>query len=131
MLTSLIQQIETPGLQLAARGLIKKYLERFLFFILLWLWISGRSWLLHIDPTAGSIDQGVWLVIILGLITFLLVAALVWWLLQRGWARLDLPPIGTMVLQFNTLELWQQLAFYSAFFVSLLAAASVCLMAIS
>ena len=129
------------GTQVVSGGRIKEYkvsrlagLIRWqpmlLFLFLLLLWGSSHLWLHRIDETAAGIDQSIWLLIILSLSTFLLLSALCWWLLQRFWLSAGLPPLKIMVLQFDTLSLWQQLGFYLASFSLLLVVASVCLNAI-
>jgi len=96
-----------------------------LFGLLLLLWWRLPAILQNVDGTAGSIDQSIWMLIVLGVISFLLFTAVCWWLLQYSWQRLGLPGIYTMVSQFNTLELWQQLSFFWAS-LALLLAAAVC-----
>jgi len=98
-----------------------------LFLILLFIWCFGPSWIRLLDQTAGSVDQSIWLLILLSMICFLLITALVWWLLQRSWTKLKLPSIGLMVSQFNSLTPWQQLGFYWASFALLLLSALGCL----
>jgi hypothetical protein len=112
------------------KSFIKKAEIPVVFLLLLVTWFFAPGWLRHIDGTTGSVDQSIWLLIVLGLITFMLVTALCWWLLQRFWLMSGLPPIGTMVLQFNTLQLWQQLGLYLLSFAILLLAALGSLMAI-
>ena len=101
-----------------------------LFVSLLLIWCFAPGLILQFDNTAGSIDQSIWLLIILSLISFLLITALCWWLLHRAWSMMGLPSVSTMVSQFNSLTSWQQLGFYWASFVSLLLAALGCLIAI-
>ena len=108
----------TPNLLKAAEPVL-------LFGLLLLLWWRLPAILQNVDGTAGSIDQSIWMLIVLGLISFLLFTAVCWWLLQYSWQRLGLPGIYTMVSQFNTLELWQQLSFFWAS-LALLLAAAVC-----
>lgn len=98
--------------------------------LLVWLWLLLPEWLRQADPSAGSVDQSIWLLIVLGLICFLLICALCWWLLKQAWAVLALPPINTMVPLFNTLTSWQQISLYWASFALLLLAALGCLSAI-
>jgi hypothetical protein len=83
-----------------------------LFGLLLLLWISGNHWMQILYPLSGSLDQNIWLLIILSLICFLTVTGICWWLLQRFWLSMGLPAFNSMVSQFNSLELWQQLGFY-------------------
>ena len=100
-----------------------------LLFLLV-LWFFAPVWLRTIDATAGSVDQGIWLLIILSLIAFMLVTGLCWWLLHRFWLTLGLPPLTQLVSQFNSLALWQQLGFFWLSFLSLLLAAFASLIAI-
>lgn len=130
MFTYILKQTEFSILPYAAIEFVKKNLEALLFITLLFVWYFGPQMIRGVDGTAGMVDQSIWLLVLLALITFLLLATLVWWLLQRSWAKLKLPSLGAMVSQFNTLLLWQQLAFYFAYFVSLLVVASICLLAI-
>lgn len=101
-----------------------------LFLLLLLFWFLLPAWLTGIDPTIGTVDQGIWLLVLLSLITFLIVLALCWWLLQQMWLKLGLTPIQKIVSQFNTLSLWQQLSFYWASFALLLLAVSIIIIAI-
>jgi hypothetical protein len=101
-----------------------------LFGLLLLLWISGNHWMQISDPLSGSLDQNIWLLIILALICFLTVTALCWWLMQRFWLSLGLPDFNHMVTQLNTLELWQQLGFFLSCFALLLLTAVGSLVAI-
>jgi hypothetical protein len=100
------------------------------FLLLLATWFFAPGWLRQVDGTVGSIDQSIWLLVVLSLISFMLITALCWWLLKRFWLVSGLPPIGTMVSQFNTLKLWQQLGLYLLSFALLLLAALGSLVAI-
>ena len=102
----------------------------FLLLIMVLLWPLGQHLIISTDVTAGYIDPGIWLLVLLSLISFLLIAGLSFWLLQRLWLGLGLPVIEVMVLQFKNLDSWKQLSFYWASFVSLLFAAVGCLIAI-
>jgi hypothetical protein len=75
------------------------------------------------DATAGYIDQSIWLLVLLSLMSFLLTVGLCWWLLHRFWVNMGLPGLNGMVLNFQDLKLWQQLGFYFACFAVLLLAA--------
>jgi hypothetical protein len=108
----------------------KKREPLLLFIMLLLLWTFAPLGLHHLDESAGSVDQSIWLLILLGMICFLLISALCWWLLQIFWAALGLPNLKWMVLQFNSLELCQQLSFYWASFALLLLVAMGCLCAV-
>jgi len=102
----------------------------FLLLVMVLLWPLGQHLIISTDVTAGYIDPGIWLLVLLSLISFLLIAGLSFWLLQRLWLGLGLPVIEVMVLQFKNLDSWKQLSFYWASFVSLLFAAVGCLIAI-
>ena len=111
-------------------NLIKAAEPLLLFTFLLLLWAFGPYWLNGVDGSAGNVNQGIWLLVILSMISFLMICALSWWLLQRFWLQLELPAIELMVSQFKKLELWQQLGFIWASFAALLFSAALCLNAI-
>jgi hypothetical protein len=106
------------------------YIGPLIFGILMALWLVIPKMIRFYDQTAGIVDPGIWILILLSLISFMLVAALSWWLLNRFWVSLGLPALDTMVLQFNTLALWQQLGFFWLSFALLLLAAVLCLIGI-
>lgn len=99
-----------------------------LALILLWQFIPML--LRAFDATSGSIDPSIWMLILLGGIAYLGLASLSWLLLKWFWKGLGLPSPAHMVTQFRSLELWQQLSFFWASFVSLLLAGAMCLIAI-
>lgn len=101
-----------------------------IFLILLTIWTLSPALLRFADQTAGSIDQSVWLLIVLSLMSFLLTTGLSWWILQRFWLISGLPSISSMVLQFNTLLLWQQICFFLASFALLLMSSTGALIAL-
>ena len=107
-----------------------KWETELLFLLLLLIWCLAPSWLHILDQTTGSVDQSIWLLILISLITFLLILALVWWLLQKSWSRLKLPSIHLILSQFNRLTTCQQLGFYWATYALLLLAALGCLIAL-
>ncbi|MBB6503017.1 hypothetical protein [Pedobacter cryoconitis] len=119
-----------PVLRLRTGQVPRRLKQHLLFIGLLMVWCFAPLWLHKIDETAGNIDQSIWLLVILSLISFMLITGLCWWLLQKFWLAAGLPSFRTMVSQFNTLSLWQQLGFYWASFALLLLVASVCLSAI-
>jgi hypothetical protein len=88
------------------------------------------SLLQEMQPTFGVLESGVWQLLLLGILSFLGLTALAWWLLQRAWASLGLPKIKTMVSQFKTLTICQQFAFYWASFALLLLAGVLSLAAV-
>jgi hypothetical protein len=108
-----------------------KALEPLLLFVLLLLtWCFAPHFTQGDNPTLGMVDQGMWVLLILALIAFLMICAISWWLLKYFWILLGLPSLEQMVLQFNRLEAWQQLSFFLVSFVSLLLAAMGCVVAI-
>lgn len=88
--------------------------------ILLWIFAPGLIRLT--DETAGSIDQSIWLLVLLSLICFMLLSGLSWWILQRFWLLNGLPSISILVSQFHTLSLWQQICLLWASFALLILA---------
>lgn len=101
-----------------------------LLLLLLTIWIFAPEWLRLLDETAASVDQSVWLLIILSLITFLVILLICWWLMQYLWNSKFMPAPHQLALHFKTLTLWQQISFYWASFALLLLTASICLVAI-
>ena len=97
---------------------------------ILLLWQVLPSVIYGLDSTAGNIDPSIWLLILLGLITFLLLSTLSWILLKWFWTSLGLPRLSTLFTLFRSLELWQQLSFLWASFALLLLAGAMCLIAI-
>lgn len=91
--------------------------------IMVLAWFTLPKVIANSDVTAGYIDQSIWFLVLLSLISFLLTVGLCWWLLQRFWVSAGLPDLNSMVLGFQNLKLWQQLGFYFACFVALLWAA--------
>ena len=107
----------------------KGYVPMLLITVLVLTWFFMPLLLRRIDPTTGSIDQSIWLLILLSVICFVLMTAISWWVLKQSWSLLGLPPFNKMVSQFNTLQVWQQLSFYWVSFFLLLLAALGCLSA--
>ncbi|WP_316752044.1 hypothetical protein [Pedobacter gandavensis] len=97
---------------------------------LLWLWPFGQQLIMRLDVNAGYIDPGIWLLLLLSVIAFLMMVGLSYLLLQWLWNGLGLPKIDIMVLQVKNMELWQQLGLLLACFASLLFAGVGCLIAI-
>lgn len=79
---------------------------------------------------SAGINQSVPIMIVIGLITFLILLYLAWWLLERFWQRVGLPGMGSMVLQYKKMCLWQQLGFYWLCFALLLLVGLGCLAAV-
>ncbi|MET1057612.1 MAG: hypothetical protein ABWY16_20020 [Pedobacter sp.] len=112
------------------QGMNLKFDPKHLFVILWLIWIIFPVWFHSNDPTAGYVEQNTWLLIVLGLITFLLVVGLCWWLLRHFWTMAGLPEINKMINKFNYLTSWQQLSFFWASFALFLLAAIACIDAI-
>nr|WP_068893084.1 hypothetical protein [Pedobacter panaciterrae] len=102
-----------------------------LLIIMVLLWPFAQQMVFSFDETAGYIDPGnMVLLVLMSLITFVVIVVLSGWILKRFLAAQNLPGVGIMVLQFKKLELWQQLGFYWASFALLLLAAAMSVMAI-
>lgn len=91
-----------------------------LLLVLLLIWGLAPGLIRLADATAGNIDQSIWLLVLLSMISFILLAGLSWWMLQRFWLSIGLPSIPFMVSQFHTLSLWQQICLFWASFALLL-----------
>lgn len=115
----LIQQFKIDIRQEHLLGLI-------LFFIL----IFSPGWIHRLAPTAAWIDAGIWSLLLLSILTFLVLLSISYWLIKRSWALLGLPSISSMVLQFRFLSLWQQFVFYWLCFALLLLSSILCLIAV-
>lgn len=117
--------------------LIKKITKPFrvnyiwtLLLVLLLLWWSAPYWLYWIDHTAALIDPGVWMLVIMAIVAFLLLAGLSALLLNSALAVLGLPPVTIMVEHFEKLNLWQRMFLYWGSYALLLLAAVGSLLAI-
>ena len=77
--------------------------------IVLLLWYTAP--VLFELPAGNSteIATSISLMVLLAMISFLLVLSLCWWLLHRFWTVVGLPGLGSIVLEFKSLQLWQQL----------------------
>ena len=104
--------------------------EHSLLGVLILLWGLSPVLVQLADSTAGVIDQSIWMLVVLSLISFLLVVGLAWWLVQRFWMNLGLPALSGMVVQFKTMEIWKQLGFYWLSFALLVLAGVGCLAAV-
>ena len=116
-----------------AEGLSQKTLSHLGYLVfggLLLLWLLMPGLIRQYDPASGGVDPAIWLLILLGILAFLMAMALSWWLLQSCWLNLGLPHLGSMVLQFKNLALWQQLGFYWLSFALLLLVCTICIAAI-
>ncbi|MGF1926307.1 MAG: hypothetical protein ACQUHE_19200 [Bacteroidia bacterium] len=96
--------------------------------ILLWHFLPVL--IQHFNQTAGTVDASIWLLLLFAIICYIILALLSIWLFRCLLAQLGLPTINSMVSQFKTLSICQQLAFYWASFALLLLAALMSLIAI-
>jgi hypothetical protein len=125
------KKMKTESIKSLAEMPVMKKIEPYLIaLIMLLVWFTAQKLMLLNDSTTGQIDQSIWLLVLLAMIGFLLMLGLCWWVLQRFWAVMGLPRLGDMVLQFNSLLLWQKLAFWLASFALLLLAAIGALVAV-
>jgi hypothetical protein len=104
--------------------------QHLLFIALVLLWFLFPRMIQYNDPTAGVIDQSIWLLVLASVISFLFIIGICWWLLKHFWMSLDLPSLQHLFSHFKSMELWQQLGFLWASFALLLLAALGSLMAI-
>jgi hypothetical protein len=94
-----------------------------LLMILLLVWSAGPRLLQGLDATAGSVDQSIWLLVVLGLISFLIIINLSWWLFKYSWQQVGFPSIHSIVSLYDLLSPWQQLSFLLGSFALVLLAA--------
>ncbi|MNL31880.1 hypothetical protein D3C87_1536950 [compost metagenome] len=109
------------------KGRIEQYL---LLAIGLLLWFTAPKLMRFADQTTGTIDQSIWLLVLLAVISFMLMVGLCWWLLKRAWISLGLPELRVLIMDFKQMELWQQLSFWLASFALLLLAGIGALVAV-
>ncbi|MDR6786499.1 hypothetical protein ABIE26_005314 [Pedobacter africanus] len=115
--------MKTLNFKLPVRVSMKQIEVYLIGAIMVLAWFTLPTVIAGWDVTAGYIDQSIWLLVLLSLISFLLTVGLCWWLLQRFWVSAGLPDLNSMVLGFKGLRTWEQLGFYFACFVALLWAA--------
>jgi hypothetical protein len=96
--------------------------------IVYFLWQLLPYILTEINPTVGLLDESVWQLLLFAIVCFLLMLALCLLLFSLFLAGSGLPLISTLVSQFKTLNLWQQIILYWASFALLLLGA-VCSLA--
>ncbi len=98
--------------------------------IAVWVYIP-HLWALALrDTSVGFMDMGVWHLVWLGLLLWLLaqlLSGLIFGEILRGY---KLPSLGYMVSQFNLLTLWQQYVLYMALFALLFLGAILSIAAI-
>ena len=104
-------------------GLSWKGMEKYLIGVILILsWITVQRVIQSGDVSVGVIDPSIWMLVLLSLICFVAVTGISFWILKRFVVVMGLPTVGNLIVQFKTLELWQQLSFYWASFALLLLA---------
>ncbi len=119
------------NLTTSSRSIYEALKIALLLTILALLWPFAQQMVFNSDETAGYIDPGSMVqLLLMSLITFIVIVVLSGWLFKRFLAAQNLPGMGIMVLQFRKLELWQQLGFYWASFALLLLAAAMSVMAV-
>ena len=90
--------------------------------ILVLTWFTVPRLLRYFDSTVGVVDQSIWMLVVLSLLSFLMVVGMSWYMVSWSWKSLGLPDVRVMVLQFKDLELWVQLGFFFASFALLVLA---------
>ena len=104
-------------------GLSWKGAEKYLIGIILLLsYYTLQRVIQFNDLSIGVIDPSIWLLVLLSFMCFITVIGLSYWMLKRFTIIMGLPTVGNLVLQFNSLEIWQQLSFYWGSFALLLLA---------
>jgi hypothetical protein len=97
--------------------------KRVLVFVILVLaWPVAQRLVWTVDGTAGYVDPGILILVLIGLICFMVLVGLCVWLMMGFLKFMGLPVLGDMVLRFKEMELWVQLGFYLACFALLLLA---------
>lgn len=94
------------------------------------LWFSAPMLFALPNGNSEEVATTIGLMVLLSMISFLMVVGLVAWLMHRFWLRMGLPALEEMVLEFRTLELWEQLKLSVALFALLLLACVGCIMAV-
>lgn len=84
------------------------------------LWFAAPKLFALPHGNSEEIATSIGLMLLLALISFLLVLGLIGALMHRFWLSMGLPALEEMVLEFRTLELWEQLKFSVALFALLL-----------
>ena len=101
-----------------------------LFTVILMLFTLGEKLISVTDPTAGLPLKLTWLFMLQGLMVFMLILVVCWYLMQQFWSVLGLPDLNSLVFQFKQLQLCQKLGFYFACYALLVLASVGCLIAI-
>jgi len=104
-------------------GLSWRGMEKYLVGVILILsWFTLQRAVQSGDLSIGVLDPSIWLLLLLSLICFITVTGISFWIIKRFAVVMGLPTAGSIILQFNSLEIWQQLSFYWASFALLLLA---------
>ncbi len=94
-------------------GQVGKGIEKYLvMLIMVMAYYSVQKFIGFGDSSAGFVDQSIWLLVLLSMISVLMVVGMSWWLLNRFLFNMGMPAVGNLVLQFKQMEIWQQLGFY-------------------
>ncbi|WP_276090454.1 hypothetical protein [Pedobacter sp. JY14-1] len=105
--------------------------KRVLFFItLVLLWPLLQRVVQDMDETAGFVDPGIWVLVLLALVCYLGLVGLCLWLVSGLIKFLGLPGLGSMVSRFKGLDVCVQLWFYVVCYGLLLLAGVLVLMAV-
>ena len=102
---------------------VKKIEPYLIGLVLLLVWFTAQKVMVFTDATAGQIDQSIWLLVLLAIISFLLMLGLCWWLLKRILMYMGFPRLDELFMEFNGLDIWEKLKFVLGLFALLLLAA--------
>lgn len=91
---------------------------------------SFPLWIYQLDATAALPDSGIWSLLLLSVIIYVLLLLISSLLFAMIVKRMQLPPVTQVVSQFKDLELWQQFLLFWLSFALLLLAAVGCLIAV-
>ncbi|MBB6237537.1 hypothetical protein HDC90_002159 [Pedobacter sp. AK013] len=120
--------MKTLKLALTALMPARQLLEKLMLATILILgWLTLPNLLKTFEPTAALLDAGIWQLLLLGILCYMALLQIAWWLLYRFWLGLGLLKLTDMVLQFKQLNSWQQLRFFWASFALLFLAGIACL----
>ncbi|WEK20518.1 MAG: hypothetical protein P0Y49_05125 [Candidatus Pedobacter colombiensis] len=104
--------MKTFNLKMPARIPVIRNIERYVMVsIVLLLWSAAPHIFVLPQGNSEEIATSIGLMVLLALMCLLLMLGLCWWLLQRFWVSIGLPSLDNMVLQFQKLQLWEQLKF--------------------
>lgn len=98
--------------------------------IMVLFWPLLQDLVLGMDATAGYVDPGILVLVLIGLICFMVLLGLCVWLMMGFLKFMGLPGLKDLVVCFKELKLWVQLGFYLACFAVLLFAGVGTLMAV-